>query len=250
VLLVHQSLGGPAERAAVHAASAVVATSAWTRDRLADLHGVGAVVAPPGVDPVAPVPGTPGGRRLLCVGAVTPGKGQDVLVDVLAGITEPWHLTLVGSCEIDAGYAASVSERVDELGIKDRVTFVGPLVGESLGSSYEEADLLVSASRAESYGMAIAEALAHGLPVVAIDVGGVRESLGWAADGSRPGALVPAGDPAALRHALHRWLTDDVLRGRWRRAARSRRATLPTWDGTAAVVADVLARVCDLEPSR
>ena len=64
------------------------------------------------------------------------------------------------------------------------------------------------ASRAETYGMVVTEALARGLPVVAAEVGGVPEALGHGADGIRPGLLVPPGDPAALGAALRAWLGD------------------------------------------
>jgi glycosyltransferase involved in cell wall biosynthesis len=91
--------------------------------------------------------------------------------------------------------------------------------------------------------MVVAEALAHGLPVVAAEVGGVPEALGHGADGTRPGVLVSPDHPAALRDALRVWLEDADLRRRLRRAARERRETLADWSTTASVVADVLERV-------
>jgi glycosyltransferase involved in cell wall biosynthesis len=82
--------------------------------------------------------------------------------------------------------------------------------------------------------MVVTEALARGLPVVASDVGGVREALG---DG---GMLVPPGDPDALADALRQWLTDDALRASLRSAARSRRTTLAGWDRTVSLVSQAL----------
>jgi glycosyltransferase involved in cell wall biosynthesis len=90
--------------------------------------------------------------------------------------------------------------------------------------------------------MVVAEALARGLPVVAADVGGVREALGHGADGTRPGLLVPPDDPSALRDALRAWLEDADLRLRLRRAARERRESLAGWLSTTSAVADVLGR--------
>ena len=71
--------------------SAVVTTSAWTRDWLLDryaLHPNRIHVAAPGVDAADPAPGTPSGGELLCVAAVTPGKGHDVLFEALASIAD------------------------------------------------------------------------------------------------------------------------------------------------------------------
>ena len=84
--------------------------------------------------------------------------------------------------------------------------FEGTRAGPELDRSYAGADLMVLASRAETYGMVITEALAHGLPVVVTEVGGVTEALGYGSDLSRPGLLVPPDDPAALAAALRAWL--------------------------------------------
>ena len=121
-----------------------------------------------------------------------------------------------------------------------RVRFSGPQTEADLARSYGAADVMVLPSRAETYGMVVTEALARGLPVIAAEVGGVPEALGYGADGIRPGLLVPPDDPAALRDALRAWLEDADLRGRVRRAARERRASLSSWSTTTAAVADVL----------
>jgi glycosyltransferase involved in cell wall biosynthesis len=103
--------------------------------------------------------------------------------------------------------------------------------------------VLVLPSRGETYGLVVTEALARGLPVIAAEVGGVPEALGYGADGTRPGLLVPPDDPDALRDALRGWLEDADLRRRLRRAARERRVSLSRWSKTTSVVADVLAGV-------
>jgi glycosyltransferase involved in cell wall biosynthesis len=126
-------------------------------------------------------------------------------------------------------------------GIADRVDFRGPCTGAQLETGYAAADVLVLASRGETYGMVVTEALARGLPVLAAEVGGVTEALGHAEDSARPGLLVAPGDPAALGAALRAWLGDADLRRRLRRAARERRASLRGWPATASVLAGVLA---------
>jgi glycosyltransferase involved in cell wall biosynthesis len=243
VVLVHMPVGHGRERAVLAAAAAVVTTSAWTRRRLRQLYALPADrvhVVEPGVDAAGLAPGSAGGGALLCVAAVTPGKGHDVLLDGLATVTDlPWRCDCVGSLTRDPACAERVRRRARDLG--DRVRFPGPQTARELDRAYAAADLLVLSSYAESYGMVVTEALARGLPVLAADVGGVTEALGHGNDGTRPGLLVPPGDPVALGAALRTWLGDAELRGRLRRAARERRASLRPWPAATSVLAGVLA---------
>jgi glycosyltransferase involved in cell wall biosynthesis len=245
VVLVHMPFGGAGERDVMAAAAAVVTTSAWTRHRLRELYALPAErvhVAEPGVDAAQLAPGTAAGDALLCVAALTPGKGHDVLLDGLATATDlSWRCTCVGSLVRDPAFAEGVRRRARDSGLGDRVRFPGPRTGPELDREYAAADLLVLASRAETYGMVVTEALARGVPVLATEVGGVTEALGHGDDGTPPGLLVPPGDPAALGAALRTWLSDAELRGRLRRAARERRASLRAWPATTSVVAGVLA---------
>jgi len=257
VVLVHMPLGhrppngdGGAvrarERDVLTAAAAVVTTSAWSKRRLTELYGLPADrlhVAEPGVDPAGLAPGTAAGGALLCVAAVTRDKGHDVLLDALATAADlPWRCACVGSLDRDPWFADGVRRRAWDGELGDRVRFPGTRTGPELDRWYAAADLLVLASHAETYGMVVTEALARGLPVVAADVGGVSEALGHARDGTRPGLLVPPGDPEALGAALRRWLGDAELRGRLRRAARERRASLRGWPDTTSALAGVLER--------
>ena len=129
------------------------------------------------------------------------------------------------------------------LGVEDRILLAGPLGGADLEAAYAGADLLVLPSRTEAYGMVLTEAIAHGLPVVATDVGGVREALGESPTGSVPGLVVRPGDPADLAAALRDWLTAPDLRDRLRSAALERRSLLEGWSVTAGRVADVVREV-------
>ena len=258
VVLVHMPLGhspphGEAdavrarEREVLAAAAGVVTTSAWTRRRLAELYGLSAErmhVAEPGVDQARVVPGTAAGESLLCVATLTRDKAHDVLLDALAMAPDlSWQCDCVGSLVRDPAFAHGLRRRARERGLGDRVRFPGALSGHELDRAYAAADLLVLASHAETYGMVVAEALSHGVPVLATAVGGVTEALGYAPDGTRPGLLVPPGDPTALGAALRAWLEDAELRERLRLAARARRATLRPWAVTASDVARVLAGV-------
>jgi glycosyltransferase involved in cell wall biosynthesis len=251
VALVHMPLGTAdsdarmREGAVLSAAASVVTTSAWSRRTLLELYslpGDRVHVAEPGVDAAPLARGTTTGGALLCVAAVIPGKGHDVLLDALATLTDlSWDCLCVGSMDRDPAYAESLRRRVLADGLGDRVRFAGPLIGADLDRSYVSADLLVLSSHAETYGMVVTEALARGLPVVATDVGGVGEALGHGTGGIRPGLLVPPDDPAALAAAVRTWLGDAQVRRAWRGAARERRAALSGWASTTSVLAGVLA---------
>ncbi len=257
VVLVHLPLGDETgltpqaaaeldarERETLRAAAAVVATSRWAARRLIEQHGLPAGrvhVAAPGVDTSPIATGGDGATQLTCVAAVTPRKGHDVLVAALAALSDlPWRCGFVGALDRAPGHVAELRRTVAACGLGDRVCFAGPRTGDGLAAVYAGTDLAVLASRAETYGMVVTEALARGIPVLATGVGGVPEALGRTPDGRLPGLLVPPDDPSALANALRRWLTEPDTRRHLRRAAHDRRATLAGWAATARTVAAIL----------
>lgn len=255
VVLLHMPLGlddarpslRRAEGTVLRAASAVIAPSSWLRRWLLDayaLDGSRLHVVHPGVDAARPASGSRSGSVLVSVGALTPGKGHDVLVEALAQLRDAaWRCDLVGALTIEPVFVEHLRRRVREAGLECRLQLTGPLTGSDLDAAYAQADVLVVASRAETYGMVVTEALARGLPVIAADVGGLPEALGVGSDGARPGLLVRSGDATALAEALRQWLGDPDLRAGLRAAALERRAELPGWDEAAERVAHVLTGV-------
>nr|WP_308048409.1 glycosyltransferase family 4 protein [Streptomyces sp. TRM72054] len=241
------------ERTVLRAVGAVIATSDWAVRRLVSHHGLDpdrVHVAAPGADIAPLASGTDGVSRLLCVAAVTPRKGQHRLVEALAGVTDlPWSCVCVGGLGQDPEYVAHLRDRITKYGLQNRIHLAGPQSGAELDASYAAADLMVLASYAETYGMAVTEALARGIPVLATDVGGVPEAVGRAPDGGVPGILVPPEDPAALAAELRHWFGEADVRRRLKSAARSRRAALGGWATTAKHLAGVLSRLPD-EPRR
>jgi glycosyltransferase involved in cell wall biosynthesis len=172
---------------------------------------------------------------------VVPLKGHDVLVDALTGIAAiPWHCTLVGPLERDPPFVERLRRQIALAGLTDRIRFAGPRRRDDLRRDYRSADVVVAASRFETYGMVVTEALAVGLPVIATAVGGTPEALGGTDDGP-PGLLVAPGDSAALGAALADWLRNPDLRRRLQQGARARRETLEAWSETARRVAAGLA---------
>ena len=239
----HDASAWRSERVVLRAVASVVVTSEWTRQQVLTRYAIPARrvhVARPGVDRVA-AQARPVRGRLICVGVLGRHKGQDLLVEALAELADlDWHCVLVGSFDRDPGFTEQLRARITGLGYRVRVRLTGVLTGAALSHAYTTADLLVAPSRSETYGMTVTEALAHGLPVIAATVGGLPEALGSTADGTRPGQLVPPGDPAALAAALVEWLSDEHHRDRLRAAARQRRSTLGRWDQTTQEIANAL----------
>ncbi len=236
-----------AERRALGEAAGCVVTSPATARRLAGF-GVPAGrvrVVLPGLDrPEGGVPdraGRSGPVRLLCVATLVPRKGQDVLLDALSRLGDlDWRLDLVGGAR-DPRFAEEVRRRAAAPGFAGRVRLSGEATGGALAARYRAADIFVLASWHEGFGMALAEAMAHGLPVVSTRAGAIPETVGEGA-----GPLVPPGDPAALAAALRRMLADRGARLRLGAAARASAARrFPGWDEAAArfaAAADDLAR--------
>jgi glycosyltransferase involved in cell wall biosynthesis len=240
------------ELAVLRAATGVVVTSEWTRQQVLTRYEIPADrvhVARPGVDLVA-APARPVRGHLICVGTLGRHKGQDLLVEALAELGDlDWHCMLAGPLDRDPAFVDHVQTRIARLGYDDRVRLTGVLTGAALSHAYLTADLLVAPSRSETYGMAVTEALAHGLPVIAAAVGGLPEALGSAADGTRPGQLIPPGDPAALAAAIRDWLGDERLRHRLRAATAKRRSSLHGWEHTTQEIANALTAHAHSEPA-
>lgn len=254
--LVHHPLalewGLPAERAetlhrseqaALALVHEVVVTSPTTAKLVASHYGVPAdhiTVARPGSDPA---PRSRGSRsevpHLLSVGAVVPRKGFDVLVAALATLAElPWQLTIAGDLTRDLNEAARLDVSISQHKLVGRVAALGAVSSERLAALYDDADVFVLASRYEGYGMAYAEALSHGLPVIGTTAGAIPDTVPQAA-----GLLVAPGDVAELAEALRRVIAYTELRRRLSEGALASARTLPTWQQSAAIFAAVLEKL-------
>jgi len=239
--LHHGEVARQSERAVLSAVAGVVVTSDWTGQQVVARFPIPpdlVHVARPGVDRAERVERADArsdgpGDRLLCVGAVVPHKGQDLLIEALGRLSEvDWQCTIVGSLDRDPRFVERLRDRIVRLGIGSRVRLAGMLTGGTLDRAYVDADLLVVPSRSETYGMVVTEALAHGIPVIGAAVGGLPEALGLTADGVCPGRLVTPDDPVVLGAALDEWLRDGSHRRLLRGAALRRRSTLAGWDQT------------------
>lgn len=227
------------EARALRRANHIIVTSRATKRIVTEQFAISAdkiTVAEPGTDPAQRATGTGAPLQILAVGAVLPRKGYDLLVEALDPLKDiDWRLTIAGALDRHPQAVEAVQEAIRKHGLEERVTLAGKVVPATLERLYESADLFVSASLFEGYGMVLAEAMARGLPMVLAAGGAAADTAGEAA------ALhVEAGNVSELTAALHRALTDKKLRDRLADAAWEAGRTLPTWHETARRFAAVI----------
>lgn len=240
-----------AEQRALSHAQRVITTSQWTARTLA-VDGVPISrlrVVEPGVDrrrtrgsadPQAGSSAEHAGAtetlKLLCVATLTPRKGHALLLEALNELRDRhWHLTCAGSLLRDAPTVAAIQHQIDRLSLRKRVSLLGDLDRDALDRQYERADLFVLPSYLEGYGMALAEAIAHGVPVISTTAGAIPETVP-----ANASVLVPPGDARALTKALASVIDDPARRAALAAAARAARGTLSTWAGAAKKFAGAL----------
>ena len=202
-------------RAYANAAGAVVGPTAAMEARLRALGVTARIeVVPTGID----VAQFSEGRRddalrarlgvgaqqtmLLSVGRLGREKNVELTLDAFARLGDPRaRLVLVG----DGTHREALERRAERLGIAARTIFAGEFPRASLPAVYRSADAFVSTSTSETQGLVLVEALAAGLPVVAVDTPQTRDVLGGA-------GIVTGADPALLAGALAGALAEPLRR--------------------------------------
>lgn len=184
---------------------------------------------------------------LVMVARFMRAKGQDIALRALATLADRrWTLVLAGS--LDTSFAKEVLALADELGITQRIRFIGHR--DDVNNIYGCTDMLLAPSRREALSLTLLEAAAFGLPIVASDVGGIGEAV---ADGET-GLLVPPENPSALAQAIATLLDNADLRVRMGRSGRQRYEALFALDsmtrGTLAVYAEAAGTAVDTDGRR
>jgi glycosyltransferase involved in cell wall biosynthesis len=189
-----------------------------------------AFVVHPGIDP-APFAngsesglrealGVPAGRQVIgVVGRLQPRKGQDRFLAAMAELRRRGHdvhALLVGgdAFGLSPEYAAELRRLISRLGLDQRVTMTGQV--ENAAPYFDLMDVAVSASEREPFGIVLLEAMAAGVPVVAVARGGPLEIV----EPGVTGALASSGEPAALAEAIEPLLADPDRREEISAAAR------------------------------
>ena len=160
---------------------------------------------------------TGGLPKIVMLGSINHGKGQDLLLDGFALVREQAELHFYGNVGLSArGYVRRLKEQAARTGVASRVFFHPPT--DDVAGLLAETALLVHTSRRESFGMVLIEAMAAAVPVIANDLGGMREVV---ADGVT-GYLVEPGNPALLASRIDELLADPRLRQEMGDAGRQR----------------------------
>ncbi|MCA8864001.1 MULTISPECIES: glycosyltransferase [unclassified Halomonas] len=227
----------------------IIVTSHFTARRLPELAAHYEMplnpivtVVEPGVAlaPISPAAEPGEVLRLLCVATLTPRKGQDILVQALAGVAgDHWLCDCYGGAR-DCEFTQRVQQLIDQNGLQNSVQLHGECDGATLEAAYRGAHALVLPSWYEGYGMVVTEALAHGLPVITTTGGALRDTLP-----SGAGLSVEPGDVDALQDALSRFCHDDELRHQLRQGAALARDALSDWQAAGAKFAAALTAPVD-----
>src|SRR5258705_4608533 len=130
----------------------------------------------------------------------------------------------MGSLTRVAPIARVVRSKISATGLDRLITLTGEWPPQKVAQAYQEAVALVLPSFHEGYGMVYAEAMVHGLPVIATTAGAIPETVPHQA-----GLLVPPGNPLALARALRRVIAQPALAARLAAGSRAAGALLPNW---------------------
>ena len=180
-----------------------------------------------------------GGTDILFVGRIVPSKAQHDLVKALWAYRRLYdgqaRLHLVGGTS-SFEYSKALLGFTDDLGLTGAVRFTGEVSDASLAAHFDAADVYLSLSAHEGFGVPLVEAMVAGVPVVARGAGAVADTVAGAA------LVLAAGDPSYVAAALNRACTDDHLRAALRGSGRRRAAELSA-DVVAARIVDAVAAV-------
>lgn len=250
-----------AEAEVIRCSDVITANSVAERSQLERFYGAAVdrvEIVPPGVEHAVFSPGDQTAARralglgdaplLMFVGRIQPLKGVDVAVAALAELgadtvgAAPAELVVVGGASgADGDHEVErIHALVDELGLSGRVHFVAPQPHHLLSSWYRAADLVITPSRSESFGLVALEAAACGTPVVAAAVGGLRTLI----DHGHTGFLVEGRDPIAYAAYAAEIIDNPLLAAEMAMNA-AERARRYTWSAMANQLTSVYRRLHD-----
>ena len=164
--------------------------------------------------------------NLLSVGSIIPRKGFHDLIPALEPLIDlPWTLSIAGETSRNVKAYELLTSNIKDFHLEGRINVLGVVTNEELEHLYAKADIFVLASLFEGYGMAYAEAIAHGLPIIATSGGAIPDTVP-----QEVGLIVPPGDIPALTNALKTLILDQSYRARLSSGAHEAALLQPTWE--------------------
>ena len=223
--------------------SRIITTSPTTRKTVAELfklHENQIHTVLPGVERGTQSTGSQSAcLNLLCVGSVIERKGHKHLLLALEMIKHlDWQLDCIGSTAFDETLFSELQALCKQNELDAKVRFHGDVSEDVLNSFYKRADLFVLPSLFEGYGMAYAEAIVRGIPVIGTTAGAIPETVP-----STCGVLVEPSNVNALAKALESLICDDVLRTQYRNGTLAAEPDFPTWQSSAKQFAEILKEI-------
>lgn len=228
-------------------ATATIATSGAVKDMHMSGHAAKTVTITPGTDTAFFVPAKQLAKNtVLFVGSMNKSdkhKGLTYLLDAFAAVAKhnpAARLLLVG----DGTARADFENQVAELGLGDRVEFLGALFGEELKQAYQRATLLVLPSLNENFALVTLEAMASGLPVVGTNVGAIPDII----DDGKNGYLIPPADSAAIAAKVTHLLENPKEAAAFGKQARKKAEATFSWEHKVEATDTLLRRIMGVPP--
>lgn len=174
--------------------------------------------------------------NLLCVGSVIERKGhKDLLLSLSTLQHLDWHLDCIGSTQFDQPLFQELIAIVKQETLGKKVKFHGTVNEDVLENAYEKTSIFVLPSLFEGYGMAYAEAIVRGIPVIGTTAGAIPQTVP-----DNCGILVEPSNTSLLAQALEKLITNENLRAKYRNGAIAEEPNFPTWESAAGQFAEIL----------
>ena len=180
--------------------------------------------------------------NIIFIGNLIPRKQLIVLVEALSLIeTDLWHLDVVGKTDVDSRYFDNVITLVNNLDLRDRITFSGALSDRELSERLNDSDILAVPSSWEGFGIVYLEGMGFGLPAIATTEGAAKEII----QHGENGYLIDKGDSKALASHLQSLINhpQTLIDMSWK--ALDTYSGYPTWKDSAIKSRDFLIKVLE-----
>ncbi len=223
--------------------SNIITTSPTTSKTVAELFGFNTDkihTVLPGVDRSATSTGNDDRTiNLLCVGSVIKRKGHKDLLLALSKLTHlDWRLDCIGSTNFDKILFDELQMIIKQEKLTGKIKFHGGVTEEALEKACSKTDVFVLPSLFEGYGMAYAEAIVRGIPVIGTIAGAIPETVP-----ENCGILVKPSDVSSLANALETMISNETLRAQYKNNAIVEEPNFPTWKNSAKQFVEILKDV-------